>query len=68
LSIFQLNAQTTGFFRVEYSEEMLVPLLAAFRPQPAETSLSVLDRYGLASDMLAVIEFCFFSSNFLIIN
>jgi hypothetical protein len=62
LSIFQLNAQTTGFFRVEYSEEMLAPLLAAFRLQPTETSLSlsVLDRYGLASDILAVIEFCFF--------
>lgn len=34
---------------------MLASLLAAFRLQPPETSLSAMDRYGLASDTLALV-------------
>lgn len=50
--MFQFNASTTGFYRVHYSDEMLTPLLAAIASQ----ELPVLDRFGVASDLFALVE------------
>lgn len=50
--ILQLNAGTTGFYRVEYSNEMLTALL----PDIASGKMPVLDRFGIASDLFALVR------------
>ncbi|PAV59165.1 hypothetical protein WR25_24593 [Diploscapter pachys] len=47
----KLNAGTTGFYRVEYSNEMLTALL----PDIASGKMPVLDRFGIASDLFALV-------------
>ncbi|KAI1732802.1 peptidase family m1 domain-containing protein [Ditylenchus destructor] len=48
----KLNAYTSGFYRVRYSDEMLNALLPALRSKEVQ----VTDRYGLASDLFALVE------------
>lgn len=49
-----LNADYTGFFRTEYSEEMLEPLFATLEKNPAELGSS-LDRIGFINDLFALV-------------
>ncbi|CAI5448823.1 unnamed protein product [Caenorhabditis angaria] len=48
----KLNAGTTGFYRVEYSEEMLKDMLPAI----ASRQMPVLDRFGLINDLSALLN------------
>lgn len=48
----KLNTGTTGFYRVEYSESMLDSLISAVR----DGTLPVLDRFGIANDMFALVK------------
>uniref|UniRef100_A0A914USM4 Puromycin-sensitive aminopeptidase n=1 Tax=Plectus sambesii TaxID=2011161 RepID=A0A914USM4_9BILA len=48
----KLNAATTGYYRVEYSDEMLKALLPAVKSK----TLPVLDRFGLANDLFALVK------------
>uniref|UniRef100_A0A914XGU4 Aminopeptidase n=1 Tax=Plectus sambesii TaxID=2011161 RepID=A0A914XGU4_9BILA len=47
----KLNAGTTGYYRVEYSEEMFKSLLPAFKSK----TLPIVDRFGLANDLFALV-------------
>jgi puromycin-sensitive aminopeptidase len=48
----KLNADTSGFYRVQYSEDMLKHLLGAIH----SGKLGVLDRFGLVSDLFAIVK------------
>ncbi|VDK73005.1 unnamed protein product [Onchocerca ochengi] len=48
----KLNVGTTGFYRVLYSHDMLQALLPDF----ATKKIPVLDRFGIANDMFALVE------------
>ena len=48
----KLNFATSGFYRVQYSSEMLERLLKAV----ASKELGVKDRFGLANDIVALVE------------
>uniref|UniRef100_A0A0N5CHZ9 Aminopeptidase n=1 Tax=Strongyloides papillosus TaxID=174720 RepID=A0A0N5CHZ9_STREA len=48
----KLNTGTTGFYRVEYADDMLNSLINAVRDE----TLSVLDRFGIANDMFALVK------------
>ena len=48
----KLNFATTGFYRVQYSNDMLERLLKAV----ASKELKAEDRFGLASDLVALVE------------
>uniref|UniRef100_A0A0N5BM54 Aminopeptidase n=1 Tax=Strongyloides papillosus TaxID=174720 RepID=A0A0N5BM54_STREA len=48
----KLNSETTGFYRVKYNEDMLNSLIIAFH----DKTLPVLDRFGIASDMFALVK------------
>uniref|UniRef100_A0A915DAT7 ERAP1-like C-terminal domain-containing protein n=1 Tax=Ditylenchus dipsaci TaxID=166011 RepID=A0A915DAT7_9BILA len=48
----KLNAGTSGFYRMHYSKDMLDSLLQPFSAQ----QISVADRFGLVSDMFALIQ------------
>lgn len=51
-----LNADYTGFYRTEYSEEMLKSLFATLEKNPAELGSS-LDRIGFINDLFALVIF-----------
>uniref|UniRef100_A0A1I7X455 ERAP1_C domain-containing protein n=1 Tax=Heterorhabditis bacteriophora TaxID=37862 RepID=A0A1I7X455_HETBA len=55
----KLNAGTTGFYRVEYSEEMLNALL----PDISNKNMPVLDRFGITNDLFALVEVRCFINN-----
>ncbi|VDN01448.1 unnamed protein product [Thelazia callipaeda] len=48
----KLNVGTTGFYRVLYSDEMLQALLPDF----ASKKIPVLDRFGIANDIFALVK------------
>lgn len=48
----KVNSGTAGFFRVQYSEDMLKALLPAIEKK----ALPVLDRFGIANDLYALVE------------
>lgn len=48
----KVNSGTAGFFRVHYSDDMLNALL----PAVEKKSLPVLDRFGMANDLYALVE------------
>ncbi|CAB3411733.1 unnamed protein product [Caenorhabditis bovis] len=48
----KLNSGTTGFYRVEYSDEMLNAML----PDIANRKMPVLDRFGLINDLGALVK------------
>ncbi|KAF1757511.1 hypothetical protein GCK72_013967 [Caenorhabditis remanei] len=48
----KLNSGTTGFYRVEYSDEMLTSML----PDIASRKMPVLDRFGLINDLSALLN------------
>jgi len=53
----KLNVGTVGYYRVEYSPEML----AQFAPAIREKSLAPLDRLGLLDDLFARVRLCYIS-------
>jgi puromycin-sensitive aminopeptidase len=48
----KVNSGTAGFYRVQYSDEMLKTLLPAIKSK----ALPVLDRFGIANDLFALVE------------
>lgn len=48
----KLNSGTTGFYRVEYSDDMLSAML----PDIASRKMPVLDRFGLINDLSALLN------------
>lgn len=48
----KLNSASSGFYRVQYSDSMLKQLLGAVQAK----HLTVLDRFGLASDLIALVK------------
>uniref|UniRef100_A0A915EUB2 Aminopeptidase n=1 Tax=Ditylenchus dipsaci TaxID=166011 RepID=A0A915EUB2_9BILA len=48
----KLNAGTSGFYRVQYSDKMLTALLPAVQSK----EMLVADRFGLAEDLFALVE------------
>uniref|UniRef100_A0A0N4ZAG9 Aminopeptidase n=1 Tax=Parastrongyloides trichosuri TaxID=131310 RepID=A0A0N4ZAG9_PARTI len=48
----KINTGTTGFYRVQYSDEMLNSLFKAI----SDGTLPVLDRFGIASDVFALVK------------
>ena len=48
----KVNSGTAGFYRVHYSDDMLKALLPAVESK----SLPVLDRFGIANDLFALVE------------
>ncbi|VDN35132.1 unnamed protein product [Gongylonema pulchrum] len=48
----KLNVGTTGFYRVMYADDMLHKLLASFKFK----KIPVLDRFGIANDMFALVK------------
>jgi len=51
----KLNSRTAGFFRVQYSESMLKPLLSAFGSK-SSGRLNAIERFGIANDITALFE------------
>jgi puromycin-sensitive aminopeptidase len=48
----KVNSGTAGFYRVQYSDEMLKSLLPAVESK----ALPVLDRFGIANDLFSLVE------------
>ncbi|KAI6191934.1 Aminopeptidase [Aphelenchoides bicaudatus] len=48
----KINSEFSGFYRVQYSDEMLKPLLSAVQTR----KLGVLDRFNLSSDLSALVK------------
>lgn len=55
----KLNTGTTGFYRVEYDQEMLAKLLPAI----ANGSMPELDRFGITNDLFALVFFSYIKSD-----
>lgn len=51
----QLNAGSTGFYRVEYSPEMLQAMVSDI----ASGKMLLLDRFSVVNDLFALVSFFF---------